>query len=122
MECQYCSRRILTDIEHETTWIGIMGSFVLFFIFKIFSLPLIMLLIPLTQKTVHKCTNCRNTVGQHTFYDMLALTDKLFTFKIGNFALIFTRKQLIGVFLFILFSIITYIFISSVDFTRGSIF
>ena len=121
MECQYCNKRILTEIEHESTWIGIMGSVVLFIIFKIFSLPLIMLLIPLTQKTVHKCTNCLNTVGTHTFYDVVSMTDKIFSFKIGTFALVFTRKQLIGVFMFILFSIVVYLFISNADFSRGSI-
>jgi len=120
MECQYCSKRILTDIEHETTWIGIMGSIILFFIFKVFSLPLIMLFIPLTQKTVHKCTNCLNTVGQHTFYDILSMTDKIFSFKLGSFALVFTRKQLVGVFIFILFTIVTYLFITNTDFSRGS--
>jgi len=120
LECQYCNRRILTDIEHETTWIGLMGSLILFLVFKVFALPLIMLLIPLTQKTVHKCTNCLNTVGTHTFYDILSLSDKIFSFKVGNFALIFTRKQLIGVFMFTLFSIVIYLFLGSMDLSRGS--
>lgn len=120
MNCPYCSKRIVTEVEHESTWIGIMLSILLFLIFKIFSFPLIMILIPLTQKTNHKCTNCLNNVGSRTFYDMLSLTDKIFTVNIGNFALIFTRKTLFGAFLFSLFSIIIYFYIANADFSRGS--
>jgi len=120
MDCQFCEKRILTEVEHESTWIGIGGSIFLFLLFRVFSLPLIFLLIPITQKTTHKCTNCLNTVGSHTFYDMLSVTDKVISFKVGNNAIIFSRKQLIGAFIFILFVLIAYIFLANADLTRGN--
>lgn len=111
---------MLTEIEHQSTWIGVGLSFILFIIFKIYSLPLIVMLIPLTQQTVHTCPNCLNKVGTRSFYDLISLSDNVITYKIGNFGIIITKKQILGIFIFLLFALIFYLFISSVNFTRGS--
>jgi hypothetical protein len=118
--CQFCQRRILTDIEHETTWVGIGISVVLFLIFRVYSIILIILLIPLTQQTVHTCPNCLNKVGTRSFFDLISLTDKVITYKIGSFAIMITKKQILAVFFFFLFSICFYLFFSNLSITRGS--
>jgi hypothetical protein len=78
------------------------------------------MLIPLTQQTIHSCPNCLNNVGTRSFYDLISLSDKVFTYKIGNFGIIITKKQILGIFLFLLFGTIFYVFFSNLNFTRGS--
>lgn len=118
--CQHCEKRILTEVEHQTTWIGIASCFLLLIIFKIFAIPLIIMIIPLTQQTTHTCSNCLNVVGIRTFYDIFALRDNIVSFQIGNFAILISRKQLLGVFLFILFALFFWLFLSNLNFKRGS--
>jgi hypothetical protein len=95
---------------------------VLFIIFRVWALPLIVLLIPLTQQTVHSCPNCLNNVGTRSFYDFISLSDKVITYKIGNFAIIITKKQLLGIFVFLFFGLVFYLFFSNLSFARGSNF
>ena len=113
--CQYCQSRIFTNIEQQTSWFGILLSLILFFTFKLYSLLLILLVIPLTQSTIHSCPNCLNRIGIRTFYDTLSLADKVFTFQIFSIGIIITKKQLLGIFFFLLFSIFLYVFIFSIS-------
>ena len=120
--CQYCQSRIFTNIEQQTSWFGILLSLILFFTFKLYSLLLILLVIPLTQSTIHTCPNCLNRIGIRTFYDTLSLSDKVFTFQLFSIGVIITKKQLLGIFFFVLFGIFLYVFtssiFSSINFTR----
>ena len=112
--CQYCQSRIFTNIEQQTSWFGILLSLILFFTFKLYSLLLILLVIPLTQSTIHTCPNCLNRIGIRTFYDTLSLSDKVFTFQLFSIGIIITKKQLLGIFFFVLFGIFLYVFTSSI--------
>ena len=103
--CQYCQSRIFTNIEQQTSWFGILLSLILFFTFKLYSLLLILLVIPLTQSTIHTCPNCLNRIGIRTFYDTLSLSDKVFTFQLFSIGVIITKKQLLGIFFFVLFGV-----------------
>ena len=116
--CQFCQCKIFTNIEHQTTWIGIALLILLFIIFRIYSIFLIILLIPLTQSTIHTCPNCLNKIGVRTFYDALSLTDKVFTFQIFTFGIIITKKQLLGTFIGLFFLIIFYTCVNSIDLSR----
>jgi hypothetical protein len=78
------------------------------------------MLIPLTQQSTHTCSNCLNIVGIRTFYDIFALRDNLLSLRIGNFAILISRKQLLAVFIFVLFSLFFYIFFSNMDPRFGS--
>ena len=118
--CKYCNKKILTDTENESTWTGILLSLLLFVVFKIIAVPLIVLIIPLTQQTIHKCPYCLNKVGVCSFYDMIALKDKVISFKIGSLGIIISRKQLLGIFVFVLLCILVQYFISNINFTRGN--
>jgi hypothetical protein len=120
INCQFCDKRILTEIETESTWIGIALSLLLLIIFNLPGMLLVVILLPLTRQTNHFCTNCRNKVGTCSFYDLISMSDRVFTWNIGNFAILITRKQLLAVFVFCLFSLIFLVFFSNMDFTRGS--
>jgi hypothetical protein len=50
------------------------------------------------------------------------MSDKIISWNIGNFAILITRKQLLGAFLFALFAIIFFVFFSSINLERGSKF
>ena len=76
----------------------------------------------MTQKTVHSCPNCMNTVGVHSFYDLLSLTDKVISYQIGNFAVIVNRKQLLGIFIFFLFIFGFYFIFNNLSFERDENF
>ncbi len=80
------------------------------------------MLIPLTQQTVHSCPNCLNKVGSRSFYDLFSLSDKLLSFKYGNFAVIITKKQILAIFTFFFFCLIFYFFFSNISLERGSKF
>ena len=80
------------------------------------------MVIPLTQKTVHSCPNCMNTVGVHSFYDLLSLSDKVISYQLGNFAIIVNRKQLLGIFIFILFILGFYFIFHNLNFDRDENF
>lgn len=118
--CQFCKKRILTDIEHQSTWLGVGLSVILFLILRVFSFPLIIILIPLTQQIIHKCPKCCNTVGSRSFFDVLSLGDSVISYKIGNFGVILTRKQLFSIFMFLLFVIIFYVFFSNISLSKES--
>jgi hypothetical protein len=120
MNCPYCSKRILTEVENESTWIGYGISFVLFAILGIWAIPLMILLIPITQQINHSCPNCRNRVGGRSFYDLLSLQDSIISYQMGTLAILITRKQLIAVFIFLLFIIIFYVFFNTIKLSRGS--
>lgn len=114
--CKYCNKKILTEVETEYTWTGILISGAFFMLFKLLSIPLIILSCILTQETTHKCPNCLNKVGVSNFYDYISLSDKIFTFSLGTNAIIITRKMLLSLFAFILISIITvFLFLDSSD-------
>jgi hypothetical protein len=76
------------------------------------------MLIPLTQQTIHSCPRCLNKVGVRTFYDLFSLKDRVFSFKFGNFGILVTKKQLLGFFIFIFFSICFYLFFAAFDLNR----
>lgn len=111
---------MLTDIDIEQTWIGIGLSIIIFIIFKLYGLILIGVLIPLTQQTTHRCTNCKNKVGTRNFYDSISLSDKVIYWKTNSFAILITRKQLLGVFVFLFFALAFYVFFSNINLSRGS--
>lgn len=114
--CRFCNKKILTDIETEYTWTGIIISGVIFMLFKLLSIPLIILACILTQETTHKCPNCLNKIGTSNFYDYISLSDKIFKFQLGTNAVIITRKMLLSFFVFVLISIITiFLFFDSSD-------
>ena len=118
--CQYCEKRILTEIETESTWIGIALSFLLLIIFNLPGILLVIILLPLTRQTNHFCTNCKNKVGTCSFYDLLSMSDRVFTFQIGSIGILITRKQLLALFVFVFFGLIFFVFFSNLDLTRGS--
>lgn len=122
MNCPYCSKRILTEVENESTWIGYGISFILFILLGIWAIPLMILLIPITQQINHSCPNCRNKVGGKNFYDFLSLHDSVISYQLGSFAILISRKQLIAAFIFLLFIIIFYVFFATIKLTRGSNF
>lgn len=115
--CQFCQCKIFTNIEKQTTWVGIALSILLFIIFRIYSIFLIILLIPLTQSTIHTCPNCLNKIGVRSFYDTLSLTDRVFTFQLFSFGIIITKKQLLGTFFGLFFIIVFYVFFTSIELT-----
>lgn len=102
--CKYCSNKVLTEVEHETTWTGIFFGLVLLMIFNVYSIPLILLLIPLTQQTSHRCPSCLNVIGTCNYYDVLSFSDKVLSFTIGTFAILISKKHLLGMFVFALIS------------------
>jgi hypothetical protein len=55
-----------------------------------------------------------------SFYDTISMSDRIISWNVGEFAILITRKQLIGAFVFILFSLIFYVFIANINFDRGS--
>ena len=118
--CQYCHSKIYTNVDQETSWFGICLSIIilLFFTFKLYSIILIILVIPLTQNTIHSCPNCLNKIGVRTFYDVLSLSDNVLTLQIIGFGIIVTKKQLLAVFVFFLFGIFFYYFISTFDLNK----
>jgi hypothetical protein len=118
--CQFCNKRILTEVETESTWVGIALAFLILIIFNLPGILLVIILLPLTRQTNHFCTNCKNKVGTCSFYDLISLSDRIFTWQLGNFAILVTRKQLLGVFIFLLFSLIFFVFFSNLNLTRGS--
>lgn len=120
IECRFCSKKVLTEIETETTWFGILLSIVLLLMFKLLSIPLIILIIPLTQLTLHRCPSCLNKVGTCNFYDLLSMSDKIITFSIGSFAVILSRKLLMGFFICLLMIIICVYFFSNIVISERS--
>ena len=110
INCQFCSKKIYTEIEIESTWTGVLLSIVLLLVFKLLAFPLILVVIPLTQQTIHRCPACLNKVGTCNFYDILSLSDKVITFSIGTFAIIISRKVLLGIFFCVLLITICFYF------------
>jgi hypothetical protein len=53
---------------------------------------------------------------------MISLSDKVLTYKIGNFGIIITKKQILAIFTFVLFALIFYLFFSNLKIARGSKF
>lgn len=114
-KCKFCGKKILTEAETETTWTGILLSVVLFLLFNIFSIVLILVLIPLTQKTNHRCPSCLNIIGECNFYDLISLSDKVISFTVGSFALIISKKQLLGLFTFLFILILFFVKFYTID-------
>ena len=116
--CQFCKSKIFTNVEQQVSWFGIFICLLLLVTLRFFAIILIILIIPLTQSTIHTCPNCLNRIGVHTFYDTISLKDKIFTFQFLGFGVIITKKQLLGTFFFILFGIIIYSIVSNISFTK----
>lgn len=116
--CQFCHNKIYTNVEQEVSWFGIFLCIFLLILLKFYSIILIVLLIPLTQSTIHTCPNCLNRIGVHTFYDSLSLKDKIFSFQFLSFGIIITKKQLLGLFIFIFFLIVLYVIMASLSFQK----
>lgn len=117
INCKYCKKKILTEVETESTWTGILISFILLIIFNIFGILLIFLVIPLTQHSNHRCSSCLNIIGECNFYDILSLSDKVLSVTIGSFALIISKKVLLGFFVFSFLAITTFYFFINIDTT-----
>lgn len=114
--CQYCQCRIYSCVENESSWAGVFLSILFLLVFNIYGLFLIILLIPLTQTTIHTCPNCLNKIGVRSFYDTISLGDKIFTFQLLGLGIIITKKQILAVFIFLLTVLTVFIFLNSFNF------
>ena len=79
----------------------------------------LVIIIKLTQNTIHTCPNCLNKVGVYTIFDALSLQDKVFTIQFSHFGMIITKKHLFGMLSFFIFGIIFYFILSSISFTKA---
>ena len=116
--CPFCKMKMFTDIDQEVSWIGIVLSILVLIFFKLYGILFLIIIIKLTQNTIHSCPNCLNKVGVYTVFDALSLQDKVFTIQFSNFGMIITKKHLFGILSFIIFGIIFYYIISSITFTK----
>ena len=118
VDCKYCKSKILTDVDHETTYTGIIISIILLLLLNIFAIPLILILIPLTKNSNHRCPSCLNKIGECNFYDRISLSDKVISLTLGSFAIVISKKHLLGIFTFILLLTIFILEFKSIDTSR----
>ena len=116
--CPFCKMKMFTDIDQEVSWIGVVLSVLVLIFFKLYGILFLIIIIKLTQNTIHSCPNCLNKVGVYTVFDALSLQDKVFTIQFSNFGMIITKKHLFGILSFFTFGIIFYYIISSITFTK----
>ena len=116
--CPFCKMRMFTDIDQEVSWIGIVLSILVLIFFKIYGIIFLIIIIKLTQNTIHTCPNCLNKVGVYTIFDALSLQDKVFTIQFSHFGMIITKKHLFGMLSFVTFGVIFYFILSSISFTK----
>lgn len=116
--CPFCKEKIITDIEHEASWIGIVLSVLFLIIFKIYGIIFIVVAIRFTQNTTHFCPRCLNKIGIYTIFDALSLQDKVFTFKFSSFGLVITKKHIFSIILGFICIIVFISFISTITFSK----
>ena len=117
--CPFCKMRMFTDIDQEVSWIGIVLSILILIFFKMYGIIFLVIIIKLTQNTIHTCPNCLNKVGVYTIFDALSLQDKVFTIQFSHFGMIITKKHLFGMLSFFIFGIIFYFILSSISLTKA---
>ena len=82
--CPFCHMKIVTEVEHEVSWIGVILSIIFLLFLKIYGIIFIIIILRFTQNTTHSCTNCLNKIGIYTVFDALSLQDKVFTLRLSS--------------------------------------
>ena len=116
--CPFCHMKIVTEVEHEVSWIGVILSIIFLLFLKIYGIIFIIIILRFTQNTTHSCTNCLNKIGIYTIFDALSLQDKVFTLRLSSFGLVITKKHLFSLVVGLIFIILFMTFISSISFTK----
>lgn len=117
-DCPFCKKRVFTEVDHIVSYSGIILSIILIFFLNLISIPFIMIVIPLTQNSQHRCPSCLNQIGECSFYDTISLSDRIISLTLGSFALVISKKQLIGIFVFLTLIVVMIMKFMTIDTSR----
>jgi len=111
VKCPFCDAVSLSIVEYKPSLLGYLLTILSMLIFGILSLVLMPFLISLTKTAIHRCAKCLNEVKDNSYFGLSSLDDKLFSFNIGNFGVILTRRTILYLVLVITTFLAIYVFI-----------
>ena len=91
--------------------LGYLLTIVSMLVFGILSLILLPFLVSLTKTAIHRCAKCLNQVQESSYFGYSSLNDKLFTWQIGSFGVILTRRTILYMVMVIIAFLSIYVFI-----------
>ena len=80
-------------------------------IFGFLSLVLMPFLVSLTKTAIHRCAKCLNQVQDSSYFGFSSLEDRLFTWNIGTFGVILTRRTILYAVMILTGALSIYVFI-----------
>ena len=91
--------------------LGYLLTIVSMLVFGILSLILLPFLVSLTKTAIHRCAKCLNQVQESSYFGYSSLNDKLFTWQIGSFGVLLTRRTILYMVMVIIAFLSIYVFI-----------
>jgi hypothetical protein len=103
MKCASCDTNVFPTIKAGYTWLSLALLVLILYFFQLWSVLILPFAMPLSKSIFFHCPQCSSIVGKNSLLGLNSLSDKVMTIKIGDFALIFSRKYLI------IFSVLAYL-------------
>mmetsp|Transcript_4101 Transcript_4101/g.5035 ORF Transcript_4101/g.5035 Transcript_4101/m.5035 type:complete len:195 (-) Transcript_4101:336-920(-) len=75
--------------------LGYLLTMIAMLLFGFLSLILMPFLVSLTKTAIHRCAKCLNEVQDNSYFGFSSLDDKLFTWTVGSFGVILTRRTIL---------------------------
>lgn len=111
IKCPYCDAVSNSIVEYQPSLLGYLLTMIAMLAFGILSLVLMPFLVSLTKTAIHRCAKCLNSVQDSSYFGFSSLEDKLFTYQIGNFGLILTRRTILYAVMILTGALTIYVFI-----------
>jgi hypothetical protein len=111
VKCPFCDAVSNSIVEYRPSVIGYMLTLLAMLIFGILSLILMPFLVSLTKSAIHRCAKCLNEVKDNSYFGLSSLDDKMFSFSIGNFGVILTRRTILYIVMVLTTMLAIYVFI-----------
>ena len=90
---------------------GYLLTLIAMLVFGFLSLVLMPFLVSLTKTAIHRCAKCLNQVQDSSYFGLSSLEDRLFTWQVGTFGIILTRRTILYFVMVITGALSIYVFI-----------
>lgn len=102
IKCPGCDSNVPPLIKAEFGYTTLITSVLLVLFFNFWSILFLPFTIPLTKCITIRCSQCEILIKKQSPFGSNSLSDQILTFKIGDFAVILSRKYLITAFAIVL--------------------
>lgn len=93
-KCVHCDRSVVTFLDYEASWVTYLLAFVVWVSLGWMAFWVLPLLWPAFKDVVHRCPRCLNAIERKSRINLPTCKSEVMTVKVGNCAVLLSRKYL----------------------------